>query len=110
MSLFPVSWLFWPVQLYDNQNTCCFRLITSKPCPFCGLTRAFASAIHGDFRSAFVYHWFWWLAVIILVIGGFILIFDGITGTRRTEKILEMASPIKYFIIFILIIFMLYRF
>lgn len=110
LSLIPVSWFFWPPELYDNPYSCCFRFITSKPCPFCGLTRSLACAIHGDFNSAFTYHWFWWLAVIILISGGFILIIDGFTDKRRTEKILAILSSIKYHIVVILIFFTVYRF
>ena len=35
---------------------CPFRFITRIPCPGCGMTTAFISLFHLDFRAAFAYH------------------------------------------------------
>ena len=40
---------------------CPIKLIFGIPCPCCGITRAYLSAFHGDFESAFHYHPLWTL-------------------------------------------------
>ncbi|HPE38656.1 MAG TPA: DUF2752 domain-containing protein [Bacillota bacterium] len=36
--------------------TCPFKKLTGLPCPACGATRAYVSALHLDFAKAFYYH------------------------------------------------------
>ncbi len=45
---------------------CPFRAITGLPCLFCGLTRAFAYATHGEFAAAWESHPLWWLAALLV--------------------------------------------
>jgi hypothetical protein len=35
---------------------CLFKLVVGRPCPTCGLTRAFAALSHGEFDLATSYH------------------------------------------------------
>ena len=39
-----------------NLNLCLYKMITGKPCFNCGMTRAFLSVLHLDFKSAFSYN------------------------------------------------------
>ena len=108
--LFPAAWLLWPLNAYSGMTTCVFQLLTTKPCPFCGLTRALSSAVHGNFSSAFTYHWFWWFAALLLVGVGLVSLADGLTGARRIEKLYALATSTQRCIIAALIAFTLYRF
>lgn len=52
---------------------CIFALAFGIPCPFCGMTRAFMSALRLEFASAFTHHaMFWSLPVLYLL-----LLYDG---------------------------------
>ena len=35
---------------------CPLRRVTGVPCPFCGMTRAVTSAVHGDFAASLVFN------------------------------------------------------
>lgn len=48
---------------------CPFRHFTGIPCPGCGLTRAWWSALHLDFSTAFAYHPLFLLAPPLLFAG-----------------------------------------
>ncbi len=39
---------------------CPIRYLTGVPCPGCGMTRAWLSALHGDLAAAFAYHPLFW--------------------------------------------------
>ncbi len=55
--------------LYVIGIGCPIRFITGISCPGCGMTRAWLSALHLDFKSAFYYHpLFFTVPIIILVI------------------------------------------
>ncbi|MBQ7983714.1 MAG: DUF2752 domain-containing protein [Clostridia bacterium] len=48
---------------------CVFRLVTSVPCPGCGMTRAALCVLRGAFSEAFSYHPLWvTLPVIALLV------------------------------------------
>lgn len=48
---------------------CPIKFITGISCPGCGMTRAYYSLLHLDFKNAFYYHpLFWALPIIILLI------------------------------------------
>ncbi len=38
--------------------TCSFKETTGYDCPGCGLTRSSTAILHGDWQTAFSYHWF----------------------------------------------------
>lgn len=50
-------------------GTCIFRLITSVPCPGCGLTRAMKSLLHLHFKKAFYYNAFIYPIVVMAFLG-----------------------------------------
>ncbi|MGQ9880854.1 MAG: DUF2752 domain-containing protein [Armatimonadota bacterium] len=37
-------------------TVCTFRLVTGKPCPTCGMTRATCALVHGEWAEAWHYH------------------------------------------------------
>lgn len=37
-------------------DLCLFHQLTGLPCPFCGLTRAFCHALHGQWSQSLAYH------------------------------------------------------
>ncbi len=37
-------------------DVCGFKLLTGRPCPACGLTRALCYAVRGDFAQSLAYH------------------------------------------------------
>ena len=52
---------------------CPLNYIVGLPCPMCGMTRAFLSALSGDFAGAFYYHPLW----IVIIIGvAFIVMYE----------------------------------
>ncbi len=51
--------------------TCFFRKITGHYCPFCGMTRAFTAAMHGDFARSFAEN----PMGLVLIISGLLLFF-----------------------------------
>jgi hypothetical protein len=80
-STFVIAWFIQPSICTSDYSICIFRTVTDKPCVFCGLTRAFAYAIHGDFNSALACHKFWWIAALIIIgIASFSLV-DAVVGT-----------------------------
>ena len=47
---------------------CYTRAFTGVPCPGCGMTRAWKSVFHFDFKSAFFYHPMFFLPALIAVL------------------------------------------
>jgi Protein of unknown function (DUF2752) len=58
---------------------CFYRMITGLPCLFCGMTRALASAVHGEWSAAAAANPLWW-AIFPLVVGA-----AGMLITRRAR-------------------------
>jgi hypothetical protein len=80
-AVFPTAWLIRPF-LSDDAPICIFRQLTAKPCLFCGLTRSFANAAHGDFHKAFAYHPLWPLVAAIVFAIATICLIDALWGTN----------------------------
>jgi hypothetical protein len=57
--------------LADGGTWCPFRAATGLPCPFCGATRAFVLAGHGDARFL-DYGAVWVLVAVALVVAGLV--------------------------------------
>lgn len=59
-----ICWLALPAVLYSvprewvahGPTVCLFRNLFGRPCPGCGMTRAFFSLLHGDFAAAWEYN------------------------------------------------------
>jgi hypothetical protein len=80
-SVFPVAWAGAPFITQANGCICIFRMMTGKPCVFCGLTRAFAHATHCEFGMAFSCHPLWWLAALVIFALATISLVDSVAGT-----------------------------
>ncbi len=50
LMMIPTSWL------ERRRSLCLFRSLTGRPCPGCGMTRAFSRVFHGDIRGALHYN------------------------------------------------------
>lgn len=48
-------------------EVCGFKRVTGIPCPGCGLTRSWVSALHGDLRASFAHHTLGWLVLAYVV-------------------------------------------
>ncbi len=47
-----------PLDLVSNNHSMCiFKMIFGRPCPGCGMTRAFWALFHGDINSALAFNW-----------------------------------------------------
>ena len=45
-----------PIPLQPQTSLCGFLWLTGRPCPFCGITRALACLLRGDFAVALNFH------------------------------------------------------
>jgi hypothetical protein len=87
LSVFPVAWIIHDVVLSGEAPvTCVFRLLTGKSCPFCGLTRAFASATHGQFGAAMDLHRLWWVFAVIILGFGLLSLWDAFADRRDAAR------------------------
>ncbi len=76
---------------------CVFRAMTGLPCPGCGLSRAWLSALHLDFYGAFSYHpMFWGIPVMALI-----WLFSG-SKIPRWGVIAVIAIAMLYFVCYII--------
>ncbi len=80
--VFPLAWLIRPLAMEGRYTICIFRTVLDRPCPLCGMTRAFASAAHGQLAQASHYHPLWPLAAGIIAAFAILLAIDGATGSR----------------------------
>jgi hypothetical protein len=63
---------------------CTFRVLTGKPCPTCGMTRATCALVHGEWAKARSYHPLvlpFWVALIAMLWAHFVL-----PLSARTER------------------------
>lgn len=111
LAVFPLAWAIYPAVIVPTDFTVCvFRTLTKLECPFCGLTRALASAMHGNFQAAFAFHPLWWLAAVLIAGTGILTIFDSIDGGSRLGRLLRYRTrAIDLFIILALTGFWIYR-
>jgi hypothetical protein len=89
------AYSFWeePARLEERPPLCALRSLAGIPCPFCGMSRAFASISHGDYRGAVRLHP---LAPLAYIGGLFLLaaIGGGLAGLKRLNLGL-IPSPLK---------------
>lgn len=70
----------------DGPTFCPFALCTGTACPGCGMTRAAASLIKGDFSSALVYH------PLVLLIGTQLIVGWVWFMLRRSNRVQPMRN------------------
>lgn len=71
--LITTLYLFIILLAYNLNFSCVYRKILNIPCPGCGMTRAFLSAIKFDFIKAFKFHPMFWSVPILYLY----FLFDG---------------------------------
>lgn len=103
LSVFPGAWLIKPILPDQGFNTCIFHIVTGKPCPFCGLTRAFTHAAHGEFRTAFAFNSLWWLFALIIAAIGITACLDAITGKNQLRCLGRIWEKYRWPALFLLL-------
>ncbi len=97
MIIFIVIGILSLVSYYLGFSICVFYNVTGVYCPSCGMTRAFVSLMHLDFKSAFMYN------------PMFIVVFLAIL-----PNLIELFKPIKkstknmYFLILVIIVILVW--
>ncbi len=86
-AIFPATWIARPFIAQTDSSICIFRTLTARPCLFCGLTRAFAHATHGDFNLAFSCHSLWFLAAFLIISFASISLLDAVKGTDFLSRL-----------------------
>lgn len=56
------------INLFFERSICIFSNVFGIPCPTCGMTRAYISLLHFDFKHAFFYHPLFFLAPFLIFI------------------------------------------
>ncbi|MGC8785510.1 MAG: DUF2752 domain-containing protein [Armatimonadota bacterium] len=68
---------YWLQPYAEHAPTIClFHVITGKPCPTCGMTRATCALVHGEWTKAIRYHPLvvpFWVALIAMLWAHFVL-------------------------------------
>ncbi len=83
LAVFPVAWTVHAAVREPGPSVCAFKLATGFDCAFCGLTRAIASATHGEWSDAFAFNPAWPLAALIVGVLATLCLVDAATGTDR---------------------------
>ena len=102
-------WLIQPFICSSDYTICFFRTVTGKPCVFCGLTRAFAYAMHGNLDSAFACNKFWWLAALITLCLAFFSLLDATGKTALMRRLGNFRSTHAWYLAGAVIILTLIR-
>jgi hypothetical protein len=109
MGIFPVAYLAAPLIRRDAAPICPFRCVTGHPCPFCGLTRAFAAAMHLQWQEALRFNPLWPLAVAVILILLALHLNDAATGRDLVERFTRAARARWLWIVIVLIAFDAWR-
>ena len=110
LAIFPVSWLAYsPLRHEALPPFCLFLRLTSRPCPFCGLTRAFAHATHGELREAWEFHALWWLAALTILAVAAALLIDAFAGTGLTGYLQRLWRRASWPLVTMLVVLSLLR-
>jgi hypothetical protein len=84
---FPLAWLLRPWVDANPVSPCLFFTLSGKPCLFCGLTRAFVHAAHGEWAKAHGLHPFWWVAALLVLAAGIISLSDALNNQDRLARL-----------------------
>jgi hypothetical protein len=92
-------WLYWDIG-------CLFLRTTGIPCPECGMTSAWRSALHMDFLSAFQHHPMFWSVPLLFVY----LLFDGIPIlSKKVNRFLLITILLGWAIAYFLKLFQYFQ-
>ncbi|MBN1918379.1 MAG: DUF2752 domain-containing protein [Verrucomicrobia bacterium] len=104
LAAFPAAWLIRRLVGETSISPCVFRTVTGRPCPFCGLTRAFANAVECNWRAAFSAHPLWWLAATVVAGAGLICLLDAARNTNNLQRLTRFWNAYGWHLIVVLII------
>lgn len=83
----------------ESRGGCLIKSAFQTNCPFCGMTRAFSFAAHGDLAKANQLNPGWSVALFIIVALGILHLLDGFTEKTRIEAFwAKIASQFWVFI------------
>ena len=82
---FPLAWFTYYILDDESKTVCLFRMVTGRPCIFCGLVHAFSFAAHAQWSKANAHHPFWPVPAFICFGVGMIAIFSP-TGLARLQQ------------------------
>lgn len=82
--------------------TCLIRMVFDVPCPFCGMTRAWLSALQFDFSKAYDYHPLFWLFPF------FLLLLIPLLAGSTNKKLMTLAIVVATIFFFTYIIRLLF--
>ena len=103
LGTFPVAFVAKSWIVTTTLIICPFRAITGLPCLFCGLTRAFAYATHGDFAAASESNPLWLLAAVLVAAQGVALLARALgpvaASERRRWRPLESAAVVAIVVV-----------
>jgi hypothetical protein len=109
IAIFPLARALTPLLLRDALPLCPFRCATGKPCPLCGLTRAFAMASHGRWRDALKFNLLWPLFAGVIVLFSVLLVSDACTRRHSARRFGQALSRRWIWILSGLIVFGIWR-
>jgi len=95
LGTFPVAFVAKSWIVTTSLIVCPFRAVTGLPCLFCGLTRAFAYAIHGEFVAAFESNPLWWLAAALVAAQGVALLARALGPVGAIERWYHWRPPLE---------------
>jgi len=86
-----IALAFYRFDIDRGPTVCVFRRVTGTPCPTCGLTRATALLLRGDWRAATALH----PALPVLAVEGAVLVAVWADGRRRgAHPLARWAAPL----------------
>ena len=109
LGVFPVAFIARSLILDSTITVCPFKTITGRPCVFCGLTRAFAHATHGDFADAFTLNPLWWVAVLMVVSTAVSLVVAAAVPAQRSSWRIEWWKSPPWMVVGLVVVASLLR-
>lgn len=83
--ILPLTGIFAKEIQKESNGGCLTKSLFQVDCPFCGMTRAFSFAAHGNFEKANYLNQGWSIMLFIIVTIGIFYLLAGITGKFKTE-------------------------
>jgi hypothetical protein len=109
LGVFPFAYFAAPLIRRDALPICPFRCATGRPCPFCGLTRAFAAATHLQWQQALHFNPLWPLAAAVIIGLSILHLCDAVTRRSIVQTFTRAARHRWISIVVLLIAFDLWR-
>lgn len=103
LGTFPAAFVAKPWIVATTLIVCPFRAVTGRPCLFCGLTRAFAHAMHSEFTEASRLNPFWWAAALLVSVMGVALLVKAVRPNAAALRWI-MWRPVDSWMLVILVV------